>query len=174
MTTKKNITMKTRFMLIPLLCALSACSSTETDTSVPEIISVGDATAPLNCQEYPRGGAIFFDYLFQDDTELGAYNIEIHNNFDHHTHSTEAGECRQDPAKEPVNPWILNKDYPIPAGSASFEAKQTIPAGSTSFEAKQTIPVPTDVDPGEYHFMIRLTDRSGWQQLKSVSIRVSE
>ncbi|MBR6865196.1 MAG: DUF4625 domain-containing protein, partial [Bacteroidales bacterium] len=56
---------------------------------------------------------------------------------------------------------ILNKDYPIPAGS-------------TSFEAKQTIPIPADVDPGEYHFMIRLTDRSGWQQLKSVSIRVLE
>ena len=161
MTTKKNITMKTKYMLIPLLCALSACSSTDTDTAVPEILPVGDATAPLNCQEYPRGGAIFFDYLFKDDTELGAYNIEIHNNFDHHTHSTEAGECRLDPAKEPVKPWILNKDYPIPAGN-------------TSFEAKQTIPVPEDVDPGEYHFMIRLTDRSGWQQLKSVSIRVLE
>ena len=86
MTKKKNITMKTKYILIPLLCALSACSSTEKDTTVPEII----------------------------------------------------------------------------------------PVGSTSFEAKQTIPVPTDVDPGEYHFMIRLTDRSGWQQLKSVSIRVSE
>ncbi len=133
---KKNITMKTKYVLIPLLCALSACSSTDKDTAVPEIIPVGDATAPLNCQEYPRGGAIFFDYLFQDDTELGAYNLEIHNNFDHHTHSTEAGECKQDPVKEPMNPWVLNKDYPIPAGS-------------TSFEAKQTIPVPEDIDPGE-------------------------
>ena len=156
---KKNITMKTKYILIPLLCALSACSSTDKDTAVPEIMPVGDATAPLNCQEYPRGGAMFFDYLFQDDTELGAYNLEIHNNVHHHTHSTEAGECKQDPVKEPVNPWVLNKDYPIPAGS-------------TSFEAKQTIPVPEDIDPGEYHFMIRLTDRSGWQQLKSVSIRV--
>ena len=88
MTMKKNITMKTKYILIPLLCALSACSSTDKDTAVPEIIPVGDATAPLNCQEYPRGGAIFFDYLFQDDTELGAYNLEIHNNFDHHTHSS--------------------------------------------------------------------------------------
>ena len=161
MTMKKSIIMKSKLILLPLLCALSACSSTDTDTTVPEILPVGEATGPLNCQEYPRGGAIFFDYLFKDDTELGAYNIEIHNNFDHHTHSTEAGECRQDPAKEPVKPWILNKDYPIPAGS-------------TSFEAKQTIPIPADVDPGEYHFMIRLTDRSGWQQLKSVSIRILE
>lgn len=156
--------MKTKYMLLPLLCALAACS-TDTDTSMPEILSAGEATAPLNCQVYPRGGAIFFDYLFKDDKELGAYHIEIHNNFDHHTHSTEADECHhegeEEPENEPVKPWIFNKDFPIPAGS-------------TSFEAKQTIPVPADVDPGVYHFMIRLTDRSGWQQLKSVSIRVSE
>ena len=156
--------MKTKYLIILLLCALGACSS-DKDTSLPEILPVGESTAPLNCQVYPRGGAIFFDYLFKDDKELGAYNIEIHNNFDHHTHSTEAGECHhegeEEPENEPVNPWIFNKDYPIPAGS-------------TSFEAKQTIPVPADVDPGEYHFMIRLTDRSGWQQLKSVSIIVSE
>ena len=153
--------MKSKYILLSLLCALCACSSTDTDTTVPEILHVCEATAPLNCQEFSRGGAIFFDYLFRDDTELGAFNLEIHNNFDHHTHSTEAGECRQDPAKQHVKPWILNKDYPIPAGS-------------TSYEAKVTIPVPEDVDPGEYHFMIRLTDRSGWQQLKSVSIRILE
>ncbi len=161
MVTKTMKTMRTKLYMIPLLCALGACSSTSIDTIPPEILSAGEATAPLNCQEYPRGGAVFFDYLFTDDVELGAYNLEIHNNFDHHTHSTEAGECRQDPVKNPVNPWILNKDYPIPAGS-------------TAYEATQTIPVPADIDPGEYHFMIRLTDRSGWQQIKSVSIRVLE
>ena len=157
MTTKKNITMKTKYFLIPLLCALSACSSTETDTTVPEILPVGDATAPLNCQEYPRGGAIFFDYLFKDDTELGAYNIEIHNNFDHHTHSTEAADCPQEPVKAPVNAWVYNQNY-------------VIPAGKTAYEAHLQIPVPNDIDTGEYHFMIRVTDASGWQQLKSVTV----
>lgn len=159
MTTKNITIMKTKYFLLSLLCALGACSSPSKDTTLPEILPAGEAASPLNCQEFPRGGAIFFDYLFRDDVELGAYNLEIHNNFDHHTHSTEAGECRQDPVKHPVHPWILNKDYPIPAGS-------------TSYEAKLTIPVPEDVDPGEYHFMVRLTDRSGWQQLKSVSIRI--
>ena len=91
--------MKTKYMLIPLLCALGACSS-DKDTSLPEILPVGESTAPLNCQVYPCGGAIFFDYLFKDDKELGAYNIEIHNNFDHHTHSTEAGECHHEGEEE--------------------------------------------------------------------------
>ena len=156
-----KMTMKTKVFVISLLCALGACSSPSKDTTLPDILPAGDDTAPLNCQEYPRGGAIFFDYLFTDDSELGAYNLEVHNNFDHHTHSTEAGECRQDAVKQPVNPWIYNQSF-------------SIPSGSTSFEARQTIAVPSDVDPGEYHFMIRLTDRSGWQQLKSLSIRILE
>ena len=63
--------------------------------------------------------------------------------------------------KQPVNPWIFNQDYPIPAGE-------------TVYEANLRIPIPADVDPGEYHFMIRVTDASGWQQLRSVSIRISE
>ncbi len=146
-----------------LLCALCACSSpsSEKERVPPEIFPGGEFTSPLNCQEFPRGGFLPFSYVFSDDVELGSFNLEVHNNFDHHTHSTEAGECRQDPVKQPVNPWIFNQDYPIPAGE-------------TVYEANLRIPIPADVDPGEYHFMIRVTDASGWQQLRSVSIRISE
>ncbi|MCR4843885.1 MAG: DUF4625 domain-containing protein, partial [Bacteroidales bacterium] len=59
--------------------------------------------------------------------------------------------------KEPVNAWKYNQDYPIPAGS-------------TVYEAHLRIPIPEGIDTGEYHFMIRVTDASGWQQLKSVTI----
>lgn len=144
-----------------LSCVLGACSSPaeEKDMTPPEIRPVGDYASPMNCQEFSRGGVLPFAYLFADDTELGTFNLEVHNNFDHHTHSTEAGECRQDSAKQPVHPWIFNKDYPIPAGC-------------TRYEAKIMIPIPADIDPGEYHFMIRVTDASGWQQLRSVSIRI--
>ena len=145
-----------------LLCALCACSSPsgEKDLVPPEIFPGGEFTSPLNCQEFPRGGVLPFSYVFSDDVELGSFNLEVHNNFDHHTHSTEAGECRQDPVKQPVHPWIFNQDY-------------RIPAGNTTYEADLRIPIPADVDPGEYHFMIRVTDASGWQQLRSVSIRIS-
>jgi len=127
----------------------------------PEILPIGDYASPLNCQEFVRGGVLPFAYLLTDDVELGTYNLEIHNNFDHHTHSTEAGECRQDPVKTPVNPWILNKDY-------------SIPDGLTEYKAEINIPIPEDIDPGEYHFMIRVTDNSGWQQIRSVGIRINE
>lgn len=138
---------------------MGACSSPQKDITAPEILPLGDYASPVNCQVFERGSVLPFAYAFSDDVELGSYNLEIHNNFDHHTHSTEAGECEQDPVKKPEHPWIYNQ---------SFE----IPAGSSVFEATRSIPIPMDIDPGEYHFMIRVTDASGWQEIKSVSIRI--
>lgn len=147
----------TFFMLCALFCACG--SSSEKDMVPPRILPVGNHACPSNCEEFDRGSYIPFTYAFSDDDELGAFNLEIHDNFDHHTHGTEAGECRQDPVKTPVKPWIFNQDYPIPSGKDYYEATFNIP-------------IPDDIDPGEYHFMIRVTDASGWQELKSLSIRI--
>ncbi len=157
----KTINMMNRKTLttLLLLCVLGACSSPNKDMTPPEILPIGTLACPLNCQEFPRGGVLPFSYAFSDDVELGSFNLEIHNNFDHHTHSTEAGDCIQDPDKDPVTPWILNKDYQIPSGK-------------TYYEAEINLPIPENADLGEYHFMIRVTDASGWQQLRSVSIRI--
>ena len=146
-----------------LLCALSACSSSDDDNTrdmvYPEILSESIVANPTDCQVYQRGDVIPFNYVFKDDTELGAYNIEIHNNFDHHTHGTSSVECPMEAKKEPVSPWIYNRDYAIPAGQRTYTARIDIA-------------IPTYVDPGDYHFMIRLTDRAGWQQLKAMAIKV--
>ena len=152
-------TMTKNNYLTLLLCALGACSSPsqEKDMTPPEILPIPEQTSPVNCDTYHRGGVISFDYAFADDVELGSYNLEIHNNFDHHTHSTEAADCPQEPVKAPVNAWVYNQNY-------------VIPAGKTAYEAHLQIPVPNDIDTGEYHFMIRVTDASGWQQLKSVTV----
>lgn len=102
-----------------------------------------------------------FPVYFTDNDALGSYNIEIHNNFDHHSHSTEAGDCPLDEKKLPVHPWVYNQDFPIPGNSPLYDAHVNIP-------------IPADIDPGDYHFMIRVTDRSGWQQLKAVNIKISD
>ena len=155
--------MKRKDLFLLLLCALCACSSSSDDRSkdmtMPEISGKGIIPTPENCQAFGLGDTIRFHYIFTDDRELGSFNIEIHNNFDHHTHSTSAVECVMEPAKQPVRPWVYNKD-------------QRIPKGQRFHEALFDIVVPKDVDPGDYHFMIRLTDQAGWQQLKSVSIKL--
>ena len=163
---------------IMLLCALSACSGSDDeeqkDMQQPVISSEGIIANPIDCQVYHRGEVIPFHYVMTDNQELGAYNIEIHNNFDHHSHSTEAddhdhdhemGECDDDDEHEHEHSegkaWIYNQDF-------------TIPAGQRRYDAHHDIQIPADAAPGDYHFMIRLTDRAGWQQLHAVAIKIIE
>ena len=142
---------------------VSSCSSDEPnyssrDMQKPTIVD-GDVPNPIDCQQYHRGDVIPFRYTFTDNVELGNFNIEIHNNFDHHTHSTSAGDGAVDPIKSPINPWVYNQDF-------------TIANGLKQYDAKIDITIPYDIDTGDYHFMIRLTDKAGWQQLKAVSIKI--
>ncbi len=156
--------MKKNMLTLTLLCALCACGSsddeeTNKDMTYPEISQEGIVANPTDCQEYQRGGVIAFNYVFKDDTELGSYNIEIHNNFDHHTHSTSSVECPMDAKKTPTKPWIYNESSDIPSGLKIYTSR---------FD----IPIPEDIDAGDYHFMIRLTDKAGWQQLHAVAIKI--
>jgi hypothetical protein len=116
---------------------------------------------PTNCTTLYKGESFSFKATFSDNQELGSYNIEIHNNFDHHTHSTDGIECELEPEMKPINPFIYNQDF-------------SIPDGTSIFEAENTISIPDDIDSGDYHFMIRLTDKAGWQQLKSVSLKIKD
>ena len=157
--------MKKIFMFLTLLCALCACSSSDDeetkDMTYPVINTTDIVAVPTDCQVFKRGDVIPFNYLFTDNMELGAYNIEIHNNFDHHTHGTSAVECPMEAKKDPVKPWVYNRDF-------------TIPAGQRTYTARHDIAIPADIDPGDYHFMVRLTDHAGWQQLHALAIKITE
>ena len=65
-----------------LTLGFTACSSSDdnesTDMTYPEIKTEGITANPIDCQVYKRGEVIPVCFLFTDDTELGAYNIEIH------------------------------------------------------------------------------------------------
>ncbi len=171
---KKIINMSLAMALITILIlGFNACSNDDDKDLTPPVISAEGITAnPVNCQVYSRGDVIPFHYVMVDDEELGAYNIEIHNNFDHHSHSTEAddhdhdhatGECDDDDEHEHEHSegkaWVYNQDF-------------TIPAGCCQYDARHDILIPADIAPGDYHFMVRLTDRAGWQQLHAVAIKI--
>ncbi len=162
--------MKKAFIGMCLFAALAAVTGCEDDNAdgeavdkeKPEILyadSGEDISNPGNCQQYGVGDTIPFRYTFTDNAGLGNINIEIHNNFDHHSHGTTMVDCQLDPKKDPVNPWIYNQDYAVPAGLKRYRAAIDIP-------------IPKDIDPGDYHFMIRVTDINAWQQIRAVSIKV--
>ncbi|MCR5180982.1 MAG: DUF4625 domain-containing protein [Bacteroidaceae bacterium] len=153
-------------LLMALICTASliACGDDdemEKDMEKPVISDEGITALPSECQQYHRGEVIPFHYIMTDNQALGTYTINIHDNFDHHTRSTSATECPLDEKKEAVNPWVFNKDFDIPEGL-------------TTYDAFQEIQIPTDKDTGDYHFVISLTDKSGWQQIRSVAIKILE
>ncbi|MNK17568.1 hypothetical protein D3C87_357600 [compost metagenome] len=133
-------------------------NNNEIDTEYPEILTTANSS-PLQCGVLTRGQTFTFKATFSDNKELGAYSLDIHHNFDHHNHSTEVNQCTFDAKKTPVKPFLLIQNYDIPTGSKRYEATAQIV-------------VPADVDPGDYHFMIRLTDKEGWQTIKGLSIKV--
>lgn len=153
-------------LLLACCAALIACDNDDnsTDTDKPSIMD-GESSNPTNCQVYQRGDTIPVRFTFTDNAELGSFNVEIHNNFDHHSHGTEAGECEheghdhEEAEATPVNPWVYNRDF-------------AIPSGLTVYEASVDIAIPADIDAGDYHFMVRLTDKAGWQELKALAIEI--
>lgn len=130
------------------------------DDEHPVIDLSGDAF-PVQCSTLKRGETFTFKTKFSDNVELGTYSIDIHHNFDHHTHSTEFEECDLQPKKEPVKPFLFIKSYDIPSGQKTYEAVQQIE-------------VPADIDPGDYHFMISISDHVGWNTIKGLSIKITE
>ena len=141
--------------------ALASCESdkNDIDTEYPVVDISASNAFPIQCSQVTRGQKITFRAKFTDNTELGSYSLDIHHNFDHHTHSTEVSNCETEPIKKPVNPMLYINSV-------------TIPAGQKSYEATQEIMIPADVDPGDYHFLIRLTDKEGWQTIRGLSIKV--
>ena len=155
---------KLLYLITVISLILTACGDKNDETKDmqrPSITDKGTEVSPANCQSFKRGDNLPFRYVFTDNQELGAYNIEIHNNFTHHSHSTAHEDCDHSPEKNPVKPWVYNQDF-------------TIPQNSTEYTANLSITIPEDIDAGDYHFMIRLTDRAGWQEIKSVEIKITE
>lgn len=154
--------MKTlQLLLFASLISFWSCSKDDIDEEKPTIdISFSEAF-PTNCATIQRGGYLFFKVKFSDNQALGSYSVDIHHNFDHHSHSTEGENCTLDPIKAAVQPLLIINNYPIPEGS-------------TQFTATESIAIPSSVDIGDYHFMYKLTDASGWQTIKSFSIKITD
>jgi len=129
------------------------------DTEYPVIdISIANAF-PVQCSSMKRGEKIQFRAWLSDNAELGSVSVDIHHNFDHHSHSTEVNSCSQELVKTAQKPFLFIKSYAIPGGFKDYQIQEEIT-------------IPTDVDPGDYHFMIRLTDKEGWQTIRGLSIKI--
>ena len=155
----------TILIVVLLLITVSACIKNDHIDTVPPVIDLAyPTTFPSNCDTLYFGETFILKMFFYDNFELGSFNIDIHHNFDHHSHSTEVMECNADPVKVPINPFIMIENYKLPQGVKEYTTQFAInlPTGNNK----------GNFDVGDYHLMIRLTDKEGWSTMKGLSIKI--
>lgn len=153
------------FFIAALLFVYACSSDDETiDTEKPTVDLSIENAFPTNCDTIYFDEAFTVRVKFNDNVELGSYNIDIHHNFDQHSHSTEFEACDFNPVKTPVKPYVFILDYSIPTGSTEYlaEIPMVIPAGDGSGL----------YDEGDYHFQITVIDKEGWSILKGFNIKM--
>jgi hypothetical protein len=155
-------------LLLPVLwmysCTDDGAGEVEVDTIKPTIDLSIDGAFPAPCDTLYFGELFVVKALLSDNAELGSYSIDIHDNFDHHTHTTELEECDLDPVKSADNAFKFIQSYDIPEASLSYTTEQTL-----------TIPEQDGLekyDEGDYHFQIRVTDKEGWSSMKGYGVKI--
>jgi len=150
-------------LLIFVLFFLVSCASStdDIDDEYPQILNADTNTYPENCQVLYRNESFALEYLFKDNNELSSFSVEIHNNFDHHSHSTDITKCDVLENKKAINPFHFLQIYDLDSNTKEYRSKAFI------F-------IPADIDTGDYHLIIRLTDTTGWETIKGISINISD
>ena len=152
-------------VILVVFTVFFSCEKKEDIDSEKPIIDTGYNDAfPTTCDTIYFGESFNLKAYFTDNVELGAYSIDIHHNFDHHSHGFNIEECDLAPQKQPVNPLVFLEDYTIPAGVKEHEVNLSIsiPSGNGS----------GIFDEGDYHFQIYLTDKEGWSTPLGLSVKL--
>lgn len=157
-------------MLLGVLCALGSCGDDDKDMERPVIQDNPATDFPLSCDVYHLGDTIPLCMVFTDNVGLASFTIDIHHNFDHHTHGTSSVEC---PLEERMSDEEIKK---LERANAVWIYKNNfrIPAGTQTYTARVSIPVPTDIHPGDYHFKVSVMDQNQWEEYKAISIKIAE
>lgn len=156
-----KITLKYVFFL-SLFAIITSCSSDDSndkDEEKPTISINYTQGFPQPCVQLVKGETYNFRAQVTDNKALASYSLDLHHNFDHHTHDDQEGECNLYPVKQAVNPFIYMENF-------------TVPEGSTSYEINVSLTIPDDIDTGDYHCAYSVTDQTGWQSRTSIDIKI--
>lgn len=143
---------------------MASCSSGDSidkDEEKPTISVNYSEGFPQGCTILTKGETYNFRAMVTDNKALASYSINIHNNFDHHTHDDQITECDLEDIKQAINPLIFIENY-------------SIENELTSYEINVPITIPDDIDTGDYHCAYSITDETGWQARTSIDIKIIE
>lgn len=129
---------------------LTSCSGDDhTDTTAP-VITLYE---PENGEALRIGSDIHFECDFRDDVMLGSYMIEIHSNFDGHSHKVQSRSAD-------AEPFFFKKSYDL----------STL---RNTHVHHHDIVIPEHAHEGNYHLVVYCTDAAGNQSLVAREIILS-
>ena len=144
------------------LLFLTSCSSDDNidkDLEKPTITINYNEGFPQACAQLVKGQTYNFRAKVTDNLALASYSLDIHHNFDHHTHDDQEEPCDLGLKKQAINPFIFMQNYPIEDGLATYEINISLK-------------IPEDIDTGDYHTAYSVTDQTGWQSRTSMDIKI--
>jgi len=133
--------------------ALNGCKE-DSDTEKPVIILEEPAEGDI----LQIGGehGVHFDAEFSDNEALASYKVNIHPNFDGHTH-TRSAVVRQS-AAETVD-FVFEKTWPLSGRNQAIHHHE--------------IEIPENATPGNYHLMVYCTDAAGNETHIAINVVLS-
>lgn len=144
---------------------LFSCKKEVNDDERPVIHLDRPETFPKNCDTLYFGETYAINMQFTDNLELGSFNVDIHHNFNQHSHDNELPACEFDSLKSPVYPFIYLNTIQIPRGLTLFNS-------STYIWVPEIDCCGTPYDEGDYHFVVTLTDKKGLTSQKTIHIKI--
>lgn len=134
--------LKTIFSLTALAAILLAGCDDEDGENIDNTPPTITVNSPSDDSSLEAGDAVVFDAVFDDNAELSQFNIEIHENFDGHSH----GRIANDPS---LAKYSFKQNFDIPGG--------------TSYQARldEEIVISSDAMAGPYHFIVQAVDATG-------------
>lgn len=147
--------------LAVLFTACSSSDSDEKDLEKPTITVNYEGGFPQGCQQLQRGQTYTFKAMVTDNLALASYSLDLHHNFDHHTHDDQLAACELSPVRTAANPLIYMENF-------------SIDGDLQSYEIAVQITIPNDVDTGDYHCAYSVTDVTGWQSRTSIDVKIVE
>lgn len=159
METFKNVKNYLFTLGITLFLFNSCGKNQDIDQESPtiEFVLINNLTA--QCAEVEKGKSFFIKARIEDNLAIGSYSIDIHDNFDQHSHSTDVVPCQHEEPKLAINPFVFVRSFEI------SEEKRAL-------EIEQEIFIPDNVDVGDYHITLKVVDKLGWSKLQSFGIKI--
>lgn len=134
----KTTILKTFALLLFTSLLATACSNDSDGDTTPPVINL-IAPAEGATLKISDSHGVHFDMEVSDNEGLASYKVEIHNNFDGHTHTRAEGK---------TTPFAFNKSWDL-EGAKNKKVHH------------HEIVIPENTTPGKYHLMVFCSDTSG-------------